>query len=199
MLAIFWIAANTNKTPSAPTKLPPQDHANTVIAAAQLNEQWEKTFDKTGKYPERQDPSAHYAVYGTVLRVPEDSESYPAARALVDKFANRQPKIDAQERRAKADRISNDAEGRKRFADTLDTTFLKAGRDATFSVSGPKNNVLEMVYILINRPAVYQIVNDTKFLQNAWNAGFKKVIFRSGYGYGSSSWTYDAPKDWAFN
>jgi hypothetical protein len=56
-----------------------------------------------------------------------------------------------------------------------------------------------MVYILINRPAVYQIVNDTKFLQNAWNAGFKKVIFRSGYGYGSNLWIYDAPKDWAFN
>lgn len=199
MLAIFWIATNTAKSPSTPSKVRVQDHANTVVAAAQLNEQWEKTFDKTGKYPERQDPGFHSAIYAAVLRVPEDSESYPAARALVDKFANRQLKIDAQERKAKLERIANDAEGRKRFADTLDTTFLQAGRDATFKVSGPKNTVLEMVYILINRPAVYQIVNDSKFLQNAWNAGFKKVIFRSGYGYGSSAWTYDAPKDWAFN
>lgn len=111
--------------------------------------------------------------YGAVLRVPEDSESFSAARALVDKFANRQLKIDAQERKARVDRIANDAEGRKRFADTLDTTFLKAGRDATFKVSGAKNTTLEMVYILVNRPLVYQITND---------------------GYGGSSWTYDAPE-----
>ncbi|MGB8399838.1 hypothetical protein [Bradyrhizobium sp.] len=198
VLAIFWFIGSANQSTST-TKLPPADHANTVVAAAQLNEQWEKTFDKTGKYPDRQDPSAHYAVYGALLRIPEDSQSYSAARGLVDKFSSRQLKIDAQERRAKAERIGNDAEGRKRFADTLDTTFLKAGRDASFKVSGPKNTVLEMVYILVNRPAVYQIANDTKFLENAWNAGFKKVIFRSGYGYGSNSWTYDAPKDWAFN
>lgn len=197
-LAIVWFAASANKSPSTPAKLPYADHANTVIAAAQLNEQWEKTFDKTGKYPERQDPSAHYAVYGALLRIPEDSESYSAARALVDKFATRQIKIDSQERKTEAERIANDSEGRKRFADTFDITFLKAGRDASFKVSGPKNTVLELVYILINRPAVYQIINGTKFLDNAWNAGFKKVIFRSGYGYGSTSWTYEAPKDWAF-
>jgi hypothetical protein len=39
---------------------------------------------------------------------------------------------------------------------------------------------LEMVYILVNRPLVYQITNESKFLENAWNAGFKRVIFRSG-------------------
>jgi hypothetical protein len=62
------------------------------------------------------------------------------------------------------ERISNDAD-RKRFADTLDTTFLKAGRDATFKVSGAKNTTLEMVYVLVNQPMVYQITNDTNSLR----------------------------------
>jgi hypothetical protein len=198
VLAVFWYIGSTTQFPLT-AKLPPPDHANTVIAAAQLNEQWEKTFDKTGKYPERQDPSIHQSVYGTLIRIPQDSDSYSAARPLIDKFAARQMKIDAQERKAKTDRIVNDADGRKGFADTLDTTFLKAGRDASFKVSGTKNTTLEMIYILVNRPLVYQITNESKFLENAWNAGFKKVIFRSGYGYGSNSWTYDVPKEWAFN
>jgi len=200
LLAIFWLAGVANKGTSTPSvKPPPADHANAVVAAGQLNEQWEKTFDKTGKYPERQDPSIHHAVLGSLLGIPADSESYAAARLLADKFANRQLKINAQERRAKIERIANDADGRKRFVDNLDTAFLKAGRDATFKASGTKNTTLEMVYILVSRPLVYQTTNETKFLENAWNAGFKKVIFRSGYGYGSNVWTYDAPKDWAFN
>ncbi|QWG13648.1 hypothetical protein KMZ29_02610 [Bradyrhizobium sediminis] len=198
-LTIVWLAFSANKDTSTATKLPPPDHANTVVAASQLNEQWEKSFDKTGKYPERQDPSFHHSMYGSLLRIPEESDSYSAARQLVDKFAVRQLKINAQERKAKIERISNDADGRKRFADTLDTGFLKAGRDASFKVSGAKNTTLEMVYILINRPFVYQITNESKFLENAWNMGFKKVIFRSGYGYGSNAWTYDVPKEWAFN
>ena len=70
-------------------------------------------------------------------------------------------------RKAKTDRIINDADGRKGFADILDTTFLKAGRDASFKVSGTKNTTLEMIYILVNRPLVYQITNESKFLENA--------------------------------
>jgi len=201
VLAVGGFIAATADKPVNPkaTVIPAPDHANTVIAASQLNEQWEKTFDKTGKYPERQDTGFHRVVYGSLLNIPLGDENYKAARLLVDKFANRQLKIDASERKTKADRIANDAEGRKRFADTLDTTFLKAGRDASFKVSAQKNTTLEMVYVLVNRPMVYQITNDSKFLENAWNAGFKKVIFRSGYGYGSNAWTYDAPKDWAIN
>lgn len=198
VLAVFWYISSTNQSPSTASPSP-IDHANTIVAAAQLNEQWEKTFDKTGKYPERQDPGIHQSVYGMLVRIPQDSESYSAARALIDKFADRQIKITAQERKTKLDRIGNDADGRKRFAETLDTISLKAGRDASFKVSGPKNTTLEMVYILVNRPLVYQITNESKFLENAWNAGFKKVIFRSGYGYGSNAWTYDVPKEWAFN
>jgi hypothetical protein len=198
-----FIAANIDTKPASisqrATVIPAADHANTVIAAAQLNEQWEKTFDKSGKYPERQDPGFHRMAYGSLMNIPLGDENYKAARLLVDKFASRQLKIDASERKVKIDRIANDAEGRKRFADTLDTTFLKAGRDASFKVLGPKNTTLEMVYVLVNRPMVYQITNDSKFLENSWNAGFKKVIFRSGYGYGSNAWTYDAPKDWAAN
>jgi hypothetical protein len=53
--------------------------------------------------------------------------------------------------------------------------------------------------VLVNRPLVCQITYQSEFLENAWKAGFKKVIFRIGYRYGSNSWTYDVPKEWAFN
>jgi hypothetical protein len=47
-------------------------------------------------------------------------------------------------RKAKTDRIINDADGRKGFADILDTTFLKAGRDASFN-----SMVIEHIYLLL--------------------------------------------------
>jgi hypothetical protein len=60
-------------------------------------------------------------------------------------------------------------------------------------VSGPKNTVLEVEYVLFNRPAIYQLQNETQFFQNAWDAGFKKVILRNGSGYGGNSWVFTTP------
>lgn len=182
-------------TASAPA--PSEDYALMVGAAADLNEQWEQTFDKTGKYPDKQDPGWHHLMYGKLLHVPENDANRAKAWALVSKFAVRQPKIDEIERKANLKRVAENGDGRKRFAERLDTTFLKNGQDATFKVSGPKNTVLEMNYVLINRPAIYKITRETRFLQDAWEVGFKKVLFRNGIGYGADTWSYDAPKDGA--
>jgi hypothetical protein len=66
-----------------------------VEAAAQLNDQWKSTFDKTGKFPEKQDPGWHKLIYGKLLYVTQDSPSYTAARKLIDEgFGPRQVKID---------------------------------------------------------------------------------------------------------
>lgn len=193
VLAVGVYAMSPRTAPSAPAA-PPVDYATQVGAAADLNEQWEKTFDKTGKFPDKQDPEWHYKMYGVLLRVPEDSPSYRDARLLVDKFAVRQLKINEIEKKVKVDRIATDADGRARFVDNLDTLSLKAGKDANYKVSGPKNTVLTMTYVMINRPFVYNLVNENRFLERAWEAGFKRVVFRNGFGGGADSWTYDAPK-----
>lgn len=181
------------QTQKAKAQTQKEKDAIAIEAAKQLNEQWEKSFDKTGEYPERQNPAFHSAMLGVVEAIYRRDARVAEAKELQDKMRARQLKIDENEKILRKQRLANDVDGRKRFADNLDTTFLKAGRDAHFRVSGPKSTTLEVTYVLINRPAVYQITNETNFLQDAWSAGFKRVIFRSGLGYGSDAWTYDAP------
>jgi hypothetical protein len=80
----------------APTT--PDDDANTLVSAAQLNDQWEKSFDKTGKYPDGQDPATHNFVLGALVRISTDSPSYKGAQALREKFSARQIKINSTEK-----------------------------------------------------------------------------------------------------
>lgn len=75
--------------------------AAALASSTEVNGQWEATFDKTGKYPEGQNSDSHNAAYGAALRIPADSPSFADARALVDKFATRQLKINAIERAKK--------------------------------------------------------------------------------------------------
>ncbi len=91
IVAAFAIANYDQKNAPPQSKSP--DHANTVVAASQLNQQWEQTFDKTGKYPERQDPSFHSATLGILATIPQDSTSYAEAQALKERMLTRQSKI----------------------------------------------------------------------------------------------------------
>ena len=75
------------------------DDTAALSMASEVNKKWETTFDKTGKYPERQSADTHNAAYGSVVRIAPSSPSYAQARVLVDKFAVRQLKINQAERR----------------------------------------------------------------------------------------------------
>jgi hypothetical protein len=87
--------------------------------------------------------------------------------------------------------LANDAGGRKAYAERLETNFLKDGRDAVFTVSGPKNTVLTMKYVLINRPFIYKIENESSLIRDAKDRGFAKVILTDGFG---KTWTWDLTK-----
>jgi hypothetical protein len=122
--------ANKDGPPVTPIAKPSplttsEEDANTVVAAGQLNEQWEKSFDKAGKYPEKQDPSAHYFVLGSLVRILPDSPSYQAAQALREKFSARQVKINAVE---KAKRPP-DPELPKLTLDRIDSSYGLAKAD----------------------------------------------------------------------
>lgn len=89
-------------------------------------------------------------------------------------------------------RIANDSAGRKGFADDLEVKFLKEWRDAKFRVSGDKNTTLKMTYILVGRPFVHNLYQDTKFFENAKARGFKRLIFTDGY---DKTWDFDLVRD----
>ena len=191
--AALWIDHATKEAAIIEVQTQKEKDANAIEAAKQFNEQWEKSFDKTGKYPERQDPAFHSAMLNIVGAIYRRDARAAEAKELRDKFWERQKKIDDNEERLRKQRIENDASGRKQFADNLETTFLKGGRDLRTHVNGPKNTILDVQYVLFNRPAIYQLQNDTQFFQNAWAAGFKKIILRNGVAYGSDSWAFTAP------
>lgn len=71
------------------------ENMNTLVAAQNLNEKWENTFDKTGKYPDGNDLSLYSRIYQGLTRIPpDDDKNYREARALIPKFMARQAQID---------------------------------------------------------------------------------------------------------
>ena len=85
----------------------------------------------------------------------------------------------------------DDVGGRKQFATLMENSFLKKGMDVQVSTSGPKGTTLTIRYILMSRPIVYQVINETDFIKNRRSDGFKKAVFTDGY---NKTWTYDLTK-----
>jgi hypothetical protein len=79
-----------------------------IKAAREVNEQWQNSFDKTGKYPDKHDPAEHHAILGALLRIPPDSPNFLTARALSDQLSARDVRISRLER-AKAPNFPEDA------------------------------------------------------------------------------------------
>ena len=120
-----------------------------------------------------------------------DPECRKAEDALWRVKIVEQNTVEAVGKQRMAMQLANDASGRKAYAERLETNFLKDGRDAVFTVSGPKNTVLTMKYVLINRPFVYKIQNESTFISDAKERGFAKVVLTDGF---SNSWTWDLTK-----
>jgi hypothetical protein len=77
---------------------------------------------------------------------------------------------------------------REVFAGTLEETYLKKSMDVDMSVSGKNNTTLKFKYVLVSRPLVYQLQNDSDFMGDLRRMGFTKVIFTDGYYH---TWTID--------
>ena len=110
--------------------------------------------------------------------IPSDSKEYQEAIKLQREIDRRE-----QERESAAQ-----AEGRASYADTLETTYLKQNMDVTVTVSGPENTTIKLKYVLMSRPMVYNLTNDSSVMGNLRTLGFKKVIFTDGY---FNTWNFD--------
>lgn len=66
-------------------------------------------------------------------------------------------------------------------AKQMENKMLSQGFDMTFKVSGKGNTILTIEYILMTRPVVYKIENETDLLETLRQAGFKKVVLTDGY------------------
>jgi hypothetical protein len=70
---------------------------------------------------------------------------------------------------------------RESYARTTENKMLQEGHDMTVRAEGPYKETLRLTYVLINRPFVYQLINDPEFMMNLRGLGFRRVIFTDGY------------------
>ena len=72
------------------------------------------------------------------------------------------------------------------YAEKYEGLMLKAGMDATVRAEGKNADTLVITYILVDRPLVYNMINDSDTMTVWRTFGFKKVRFSDGY---EKSWT----------
>lgn len=88
--------------------------------------------------------------------------------------------VQNQEREAKAlaDKVMR--KQRENIKNKLDEIFLTMGMDVNIRLSGKEKTTIKMENILMGRPLVYRLTNETKILELLQNTGFKRVIFSDG-------------------
>lgn len=82
---------------------------------------------------------------------------------------------------------ANTPQSRAEYADDLERSYLSAGLDVRVTLTGPKQTTLRITWVLVGRPAAYQMMNDASLTQNLQRRGFKKVVLSDGYNE-SYSW-----------
>ena len=78
--------------------------------------------------------------------------------------------------------IPSDANGRERYADELTKRFSTSWRAVRFHVSGPKNTILHMDAVLLNRSSIDDLVRNGNFVEQARDMGFRRLSFTDGFG-----------------
>lgn len=130
-------------------------------------------------------PSGKNKAWG---RVKDARESLQLINYTDKEYAEAQKLLREVERReAEIEEWSKTA-ARKLVAEQMERNYLEKNMDVTVTVSGPNNTTIKLKYVLISRPLVYQLTNDSEFMGNLRSAGFKKVIFTDGY---FNTWTQD--------
>lgn len=117
-----------------------------------------------------------------------DSKEFTESRKLTSEVERREKEIEKVSR-VVANKLM--VKQREEISKTLETEYLKKGMDVHIRLSGTNKTVMRLEYILMSRPLVYKIANETDFLESMEKIGFKKVIFSDGYNY---SWSYNLGK-----
>lgn len=110
--------------------------------------------------------------------IPPDAREHAEAQKLLAEVRRRETEIERLAKRG----------ARQLVVEEMERKMLSEGHDFQFSLSGPEKNVLTVKYVLMSRPLVYKLTNESDFLTNMKKAGFTKIIFTDGF---RESWTYD--------
>ena len=108
---------------------------------------------------------------------PTDKE-YAEAQRLIQEVGRREAEIEKWAQ----------AFARQYYSDELEKVYLSKGMDVEVSVSGTDNTTIKLKYVLMSRPLVYQMTNDSSVTGKLRELGFKKIIFTDGY---RNTWTHD--------
>lgn len=167
--------AAPSSAPSAVLTQSPQNNYAANLDAA-------KTALNTNYKPNKDPMKTNWGLVSEARKqlesIPPSAKEYPEAQRLMREVEHREKEIDRLSRMG----------AREIVAEQMEKKMLSEGMDFEFSVSGADKTVLRVKYVLMSRPLVYKLTNETDFLQNLKDAGFKKVIFTDGY---DESWTYD--------
>lgn len=155
-----------------------------------------KALDGYEKKPKTSPPTL---VLDQTVRALAKASEAPEFNARADKLIDRVRAIraaadarDAAAVKAAAQKFLLQA--RIDYADTAETNFLKAGMDVTVSVTGDQKQTLTLSWVLMNRPQVYNLINERSFYSTIESLGFKVVVLTDGY---DSTWRYKITgSDW---
>lgn len=75
---------------------------------------------------------------------------------------------------------------RKEFAKQYELSLLDQGMDTRISTLGKDHSTLKIEWVLMSRPLVYKMINDSSVMSNLKKLGFKKIVFSDGYNH---TWT----------
>lgn len=120
-----------------------------------------------------------------------DSPQYAEARRLLTNLVRHEETGKKALRAAIVKSAEDNVDGRKEFART-ENNFLKNGMDVTLTTTGAKGTILNFRYVLVSRPFLYKLANETEFLKNCKRVGFTKVNFTNGH---NASASYDLIKN----
>lgn len=113
-----------------------------------------------------------------LAEIPQGAKEYPEAQRLMKETLRRESEIE---------RLTKIA-ARQLVVEQMEKRMLSAGHDFSFTLSGSEKKVLTVKYVLMSRPLVYQVTNESDFLSSLRDAGFTKVIFTDGY---YERWSFD--------
>lgn len=80
---------------------------------------------------------------------------------------------------------------RRQFAEEQERNFLSNGFDFTVRTNGKDATTIRYTSVLVSRPLVYKLMNESDLANTLKTIGFKKAIFSDGY---DAEWTYDLRK-----
>lgn len=81
---------------------------------------------------------------------------------------------------------------RKSHAEQMEDRFLTAGFDMHVYAEGDAATTLRLRYVLMSRPVIYKLVNETKLREDARRLGFRRIVFASGH---DTPYVYDLVAD----